>query len=193
MPTEPEDDLSLDQVRSPQEIARRALALFAIVGLALGAPKDETLSWLKEHSLWNELTPIELEYASSPSPTKQQQVNASWRSEALLVLLWALGELEQMPPLNEQCDTGEFQRILPPFAEVSVSKFIEEASRRSDEVLTDLADELLNFHWEARDARVHGRPVPSHLDIGIIQERHHAINWVIGYDGLPWDEVTTDT
>ena len=25
------------------------------------------------------------------------------------------------------------------------------------------------------------------------QERHHAINWVIGYDGLAWDDVTTDT
>jgi hypothetical protein len=31
------------------------------------------------------------------------------------------------------------------------------------------------------------------VDIEIIQERHHAINWVIGYEGLSWDEVTTDT
>jgi hypothetical protein len=31
------------------------------------------------------------------------------------------------------------------------------------------------------------------VDLEIVQERHHAINWVIGYDGAPWDEVTTDT
>jgi hypothetical protein len=27
----------------------------------------------------------------------------------------------------------------------------------------------------------------------IVQERHYAINWITGYGGLPWDEVTTDT
>jgi hypothetical protein len=56
-----------------------------------------------------------------------------------------------------------------------------------------MADELLNLHWRARDAEINGRPMPRDLDIEIIQERHHAINWVIGYEGLPWDEVTTDT
>jgi hypothetical protein len=35
--------------------------------------------------------------------------------------------------------------------------------------------------------------MPPGIDIEIVQERHHAINWVTGYDGLPWDEVTTDT
>jgi hypothetical protein len=190
---ETKDDFPPDKIRAPQEIAHRALALFSIVGLALGAPRDGMLDWLKENSLWDELTPSELRYASSSSPTARQQIDASWRSEALLVLLWALGVIERMPALNQQCDTDEFQRVLPPFADVSVNRFINKATRRSDEVLTGFADELLNYHWEARDARIHGRPVPSHLDIGIIQERHHAINWIIGYGDLPWDEVTTDT
>lgn len=193
MPPVSQDADPPDQVRNPQEIARRALALFAVTGLAAGAPKDDIVGWLKDESLEDQLTPSERAFVSSPSPTKQQEVNASWRNEALLVLLWALGVIEQMPALNEQCNTGDFQRVLPPFADVSVSQFIDGAKRRSDEVLIDLADELLTAHWEARDARIHGRPVPSHLDIGILQERHHAINWVIGYDGLPWDEVTTDT
>ena len=193
MPSLPDDDLTPDRIRDPQEIARRALALFGVVGLALGAPKDELVPWLHNESLWGELTPQELAYVVSPNPTKQQEVYASWRSEALVVLLWSLGLVESMPSLNEQCDTGEFQRILPPFTDTSVEQFIATASRRPDEVLTALADALLNSHWEARNARSHGRPVPSHLDIGIIQERHHAINWVIGYDGLAWDEITTDT
>lgn len=191
-PVSHEDDPP-DQVRNPREIARRALALFAVIGLAVGAPRDDILGWLKDEALWDELTPDELAYVSSPSPTKQQQLNASWRSEALLVLLWALDVIEQMPGLNEQCNNSDFQRVLPPFADVSVSQFINAATRRSDEVLFDLADELLSAHWEARDAQIHGRPVPVNLDIEIIQERHHAINWVIGYGGLPWDEVTTDT
>ena len=56
-----------------------------------------------------------------------------------------------------------------------------------------MANELMHLHWQARDARIHSKPTPPHVNIEIIQERHHAINWVIGYEGLPWDEVTTDT
>jgi hypothetical protein len=48
-------------------------------------------------------------------------------------------------------------------------------------------------HWNARDAQLHERSMPPGIDIEIVQERHHAINWITGYDGLPWDEVTTDT
>ena len=33
-----------DEIRPAEEVARRSLALFAVVGTALGAPRDETLS-----------------------------------------------------------------------------------------------------------------------------------------------------
>jgi len=184
---------SEDRVREAQEIARRSLALFGVIGLALRSPREEVLGWLKQASLWSELSPLELAYAESLSPTDRQRINASWRSEALLVLLWALGLVEQMPALNEQCDTSKFQAILPPFADITVDAFIASAQRRSEDVLLDMAADLLDAHWSARDALIHGKAMPAHLDIGIIQERHHAINWVIGYEGLPWDEVPTDT
>ena len=67
------------------------------------------------------------------------------------------------------------------------------AERRPNDVLEEMADELMHFHWLARDAQIHSKPIPPHLDIEIIEERHRAINWVIGYGGLPWDEVTTGT
>ncbi|HEY2675707.1 MAG TPA: DUF4272 domain-containing protein [Steroidobacteraceae bacterium] len=54
-------------------------------------------------------------------------------------------------------------------------------------------DRYCVVYWKARDAQLHERPMPPGIDIEIVQERHHAINWVTGYDGLPWDEVTTDT
>jgi len=193
MRIESEETLPPDEIRQAPEIATRALALFAVVGLALGAPKESTVSWLRDESLWDELSPEELKFVSAAEPTERQRVNASWRSEALLILLWALGAVKELPSLAAQCDAGNFQEILPPFADVAVNKFISTAQRRSDDELFDMADALLNSHWEARDARIHNRPMPANLDIGIIQERHHAINWVIGYDSLPWDEVTTDT
>jgi hypothetical protein len=84
-------------------------------------------------------------------------------------------------------------RRQPLHGEVEVRDFIATAHRRPDVELLQMAESLLNSHWEACDARFNGRPMPSHLNIGIVQERHHGINWVIGYEGLPWDEVTTDT
>ena len=33
----------------------------------------------------------------------------------------------------------------------------------------------------------------THINIEVVQGRHHEINGITGYEGLPWDEVTTDT
>ena len=190
---EENDLLPADEVRDAAQIARRAMALFGSVGLALGAPREKIVKWLKDEDLWAELSPSELAYLATKRPTKKQQIDASWKSEGLIVLLWALDKIEHLPAPNEQCDTSVFQKHLPPFVDISASEFMSAARRRDEQVLLDMADELLNLHWQARDARLHGKPLPPGLDIEVIQERHHAINWVIGYDGAPWDEVTTDT
>jgi hypothetical protein len=187
------DDLAADQIRDCLEIARRSLALFGVVGLALGSPWQDITGWLRDEGLWDELTPIELGYVSAERPTEQQRINASWQNEALIVLLWTLRKVERLPAPNEKCDTAVFQELLPPFADISAAEFIASAECRSEKALLDMAEELMHFHWEVRDAQIHSKPKPAHVDVEIVQERHHAINWVIGYEQLPWDEVTTDT
>lgn len=187
------NELVQDEVRDCQEVAHRALALFGVVGIALGAPRDDIVGWLKDEALWDELSPTELAYVVTKENTEKDTINASWKSEALIVLLWTLRKVEKLPPPNEQCDTSIFQELIPPFADMSVAQFIAAAEYRSEKVLRDMAEELMRFHWQARDAQIHTKPPPSNVDIEIIQERHHAINWVIGYDALPWDEVTTNT
>lgn len=112
----------------------------------------------------------------------------------MIVLLWALRKLDALPPANQQCDTSVFLNILPPYSEFSSSEFIMAAELRPDAELIAKADEFLDLHWHARDAKLNGRPSPDFVDIEVVQERHQAINWIIGYDGgVPWDEVTTDT
>ena len=109
------------------------------------------------------------------------------------VLLWALGRIQELPDSATQCDTGVFKSVLPPFATTSTQAFIAQATLIDADRLWLQADLYLEVHWKARDARLHERPMPPGIDIEIVQERHHAINWITGYDGLPWDEVTTDT
>lgn len=181
-----------DRIRDADAIARRALVLFAVVAIACGEDKQELTAWLRAEDLWSELTPTELEFLSSESPSERQVINASWRSEALVPLLWALGLLQAMPDATEACVPSSFGKFLPPYAAVSVRTFIESVQRRTDEELWATADKILDLHWKARDASLNGRECPE-VHIGIIQERHHGINWVIGYDGAAWDEITTDT
>ncbi len=182
-----------DEIRSPIEVAYRALGLFSVVGLALGADRADIADWLTEHDLRQKLAPSEALFVDTLTPSKQQLVNAGWMSERLMMVLWALGMIDTLPAPHEQCDTAVFQEKLPPFALVSVSDFVAAAQLRSPSELIAMADDTLALHWEARDARRKGRASNPRVDMEIIQERHHAINWIIGYDGLDWDDVTTDT
>ena len=100
------EELVPNEVRDCQEIARRSLALFGVFGLALGAPRNDIINWLKDEGLWNELSPTELAYLLAQVHTEKQTVDASWRSEALIVLLWAIQKVEKLPAPNEQCDTS---------------------------------------------------------------------------------------
>ena len=151
------------------------------------------LDWLSQNDLWSDLAPSEAGFIDTPRPSRKQVVDASWLSERLIVLLWSLSAIDQLPPANEQCDTAVFGGLLPPFSGMSVAEFITQAQLRSDKELIGMADALLDLHWEARDASLNGHAPRKPVDLEIVQERHHAINWVIGYDGASWDEVTTDT
>jgi hypothetical protein len=126
-------------------------------------------------------------------PSEKDVILMSWMSERLVVLCWALGKLEHLPEPDEQCDNAALQSILPPFAEIGVSDFINGAALRTDRELMAMADTTLHLHWVARDAKLNGTQPRVPVDIEVIQERHHAINWVIGYDGAEWDEVASDT
>ena len=187
------DRSNSNKVRDAKDIAFRILALFGVVGVAFGAPRKDVISWLKDESLWIKLEPSEVLYLSMKRPTRKHSINASWKSEALIVLLWALSKVEKLPEPNEQCDTSLFQRLLPPYSTETVEEFVSRAKRRSDTCLVEMADNIKKMHWTIRNAKSHAERVSQKIDIEIIQERHLAINWVIGYEGLPWDEVTTDT
>jgi len=54
-----DEDPLPDEVRSPDEVATRALALFSVIALAFGADRSEITGWLAGHDLWRELAPSE--------------------------------------------------------------------------------------------------------------------------------------
>jgi Domain of unknown function (DUF4272) len=181
-------------VRNAQEVARRLLTVFGVYGRAAGAKQKDILDWLQANELVEELTPIEKTFLSVTNLTVQQRIPRSWDSERIIVVLWALGYVSDLPPADEQCEPECFRDHLPPYAPVDVASFIQKAKFRPIEELSKMREAILVLHWHARDGKLNNRPPTKPVNIGIIQERHRAINWVLGYDhNTDWDNVTTDT
>lgn len=175
-----------DRVRSPEEVAKRTLVLFSLLARAFGAPVMEIKTWLKDCKLFEALTLWEKQYLDNFSPTERNNINVTWKSEALLVLVWALKLIDNLPPSDTQCDTSIFQRILPPFNDLSEEEFINQAQLREEKTLFEMAHDLQNQHAKARSER-------NLAHIEVLQERHYAINWIVGYCNQEWDDITTDT
>ncbi len=67
------------------------------------------------------------------------------------------------------------------------------AKLRPQSELLDAADLIYRYDWAVVNARINGEPAPAGLDGGVVYEWHYALNWLIGYAGQDWDDITTDT
>jgi len=181
-----------DAFRSSVECARRSVILFGLVSAGNGEDRKKIVAWLKKEALWEHVTEEEKVFFESQRPTKQGIINATWRVESLAVLLWALQKLNALGNLSDSCDTDSIKKVCD-FYLKETRGFIENAELRSDDEIFDANEFIYDSHWKLRDARINHKRIPEEIDSGIVQERHHAINWLTGYCGQEWDEVTTDT
>jgi hypothetical protein len=119
-------------------------------------------------------------------------INATWQAEALFPLLWALGIVQELPPATALCDLPSIRTVLPPLFG-STSEFISQAALRSLDQIMEAYEDTYQAHWLVRDADISEKPVPRGLNREILQERHHALNWLVSSSNQAWDDVTTDT
>ena len=70
--------------------------------------------------------------------------------------------------------------------------FVEQARLRSQAEILDMADLYCRLHWAAIELRLQGKKSDKIVE-GIVRKRHRALNWLIGYMGQKWDDVSTDT
>ncbi len=207
MPEDFQDEIA-DQIRSADAVARRCIVLHGVLAAGHGVPRDQIVTWLRAEGLWDAVSPDESAFLLSKSPTRQQRINATWRAEALFPLLWSLSLIPDLPSPQQICDVQLIQHVLPPLFE-PVAELISSARLRSDSEIHAANEEIYQIHWRIRDAQLRGQPTPPgklprmpHDDCeppvesyhsGVVQERHHALNWLIGYCGQDWDDIATDT
>ena len=184
----PEELLEEDVPRTADAVARRCVVLYAVVAAGNRQGRAGLVEWLRGEGLFGDVSPLEMEFLAGGEPNEQQMINASWRTEALGMLLWSLGKVEA-------ADIGNVPVLRAALPELygATGEFVAGAALRDEVEILTFYEAIYQAHWAVRDARLNARPVPEGLHPGVLQERHHAFNWLIGYCGQEWDEVTTDT
>jgi len=118
----------------------------------------------------------------------QARINATWRTEALYFLLWAVKVVPELPfPIEESRPRDFIERMPQP--EDSPWPFIGSVELRPLPEILDASDLIYRLRWATRE---YGEE--ANANGGVVQEWHHAVNWLTNYDGgEDWDSVGTDT
>jgi hypothetical protein len=152
---------------SPVDVARRALALATVTCRGLlelqpaesqpGALWSHIASWWDGLGLAGELEPHEAELlrAAFGTAPHQRRVDASWRSEALAVLSWALGR-SALPPHDEQVDPAA---LLGALGVNQARTVLEGPELRPRAELEAYAASAFTVHWRLREFSLRAEPL----------------------------------
>ncbi len=183
-------DSSQTTIRSEEVVAKRAMALYAVVQRAEEESKERYKERLTQYHIEDAVTPEELAFAESGEPEEYMVLRMSQRMESYWLLLWALGFTKQLSRPRSFCHVTQAKQIID---SRSAHQFLLDASLKSKKELLDAADLHYRYHWAVVDAELYGRKPPAGLEPVVVYERHYALNWLINYRNLEWDHVTTDT
>src|SRR5262245_3141626 len=178
------------RLRTSNEIARRALALVVVANKAEGADQALVNKLVADLGVSGDLTPKEKAFIDKAGTTENERVQFVWRYEALHVLLWSIGFVDKLERPDKTVDVRSTVRI---FVENRRAGIIAKAKLRTAVEILDAADLIYRYHWAVRDVGRNGQAAPAGLDADVVMERHHALNWLIGYARQEWDDVSTDT
>lgn len=178
------------RIRTQDAVVDRAIALMIVAVKAEGLEQEEVVKSVSRFTAAPMFSPQERAFVADLSPTQRDRAKFGWRYESLEVMLWALGFEPELTKPSAVVDAGKIVEIVLS----GPAKLRGEAKLRSAKELLDAADLIYRYDWACVDARVSDQGKPGGgIDCEVVVERHHALNWLIGYMGQGWDDVSTDT
>jgi len=177
-------------LRSKETACERAMALSLIARRADGESLDWYLQKIKQYQLQDAITEDEMDFAQEDEPVDYGVVKFSRRLESYWLLLWALGYVNRLSKPNTFANAQRAHTLLDTR---SPQQFLLDAKLRSKKEILDAADLYYRYDWAVVDAELYGKSPPRGLEPDVVYERHYALNWLVAYNNLPWDEITTDT
>lgn len=193
-------------LRAPAEVARRALVLWAVAQRGEGMPQERALALLDRMGMRDAVSPKEKEFLDDPNPAAEVAGRFVWRLEALWVLLWALGHLDDLGWPEGFCDVSRLVNVLRP--REGDPTFVSKARLRPVGEILDAQDLTMRMHWAIRDSWLKKQPLPADLNwtgraerlpaeqcaaVGVVEQRHHTLNWLVRFGDADWDDVDTPT
>lgn len=176
--------------RTHEAVIRRALAVLSTAVKGEGLDQETVETLIQDFGIRDDLSPDEKAFIEEENPAKFDRVQFAWRYEAAWAMLWAVSAVETLEPPRQIVDVRSIGAIVR--GETVDSLMAKTKLRPIDEIL-DQADLIYRYRWALVQARVKDREPPARLDPGVALERHRALNWLIGYLGQDWDDVTPDT
>lgn len=178
------------RTRTKEEIAYRAMSLLVVAAKGEGLEQPMVDTIIKDYGLEKYLSPAERKFISDKSPSEKDRTQFVWRYEAAWTLLWSLGYVEQLGAPSSVCDVPRAVNFMK---DRTAAEFIAQSKLRPMSEILDEADRIYRYHWAVVDQRLKGAKPPAGPDPDVTQERHYALNWLIGYMDQEWDDVSTDT
>lgn len=173
--------------RTPAQVLRRAIAL------AIVATKGHTGDASFAHELIERFnaegffSPAEQAFIDDPNPDEHDLIRFIWRYEAAHVMLWAMAIIGSLDRPERNADPAQ---VATAIQGLDNAGWEADGQLRPQDKILDAADLIYRYHWAVVNA---GNQSLAGLNPGVVYERHHALNWLIGYADQAWDDVSTDT
>lgn len=181
------------RLRSADELLRRIVALWAVVGAAQQCGSTYFGEYIVHHKMESWLSHRERNFLFSGARTEEECQQFAARHEALFFLAWSAGLVKKIDIPSGESSLKTLQHLFPTEME-DASRLQTAMLPRSKGMLMNWADLLYRLHWAVRHASLIGKPTPANLHAVAVQEWHQAANWMIRYDDEEdWDLVGTDT
>lgn len=110
--------------------------------------RERDLIWSELGSLKKHLSPVEKAFSrmTPETVTDREIMNGTWRAEALAVILWSLGVVDRILPLDETAGPD----LMGHFWKLDVKEFVRGSALRPREEIDVARDIAESWHWRSR-------------------------------------------
>jgi hypothetical protein len=177
-------------IRNKDEVVDRAIALLVVAVKGEGLEQPIVDKIRSQYGADAFFSPKEKAFVLDLAPSARARSEFGWKYECLGVLHWALGFVDALGPPSTIVDAGQMVKLVK---DRGVAAYRDGAHLRLPASILDEADLIYRYDWACVDARVNGKAAPTGVNCDVVIERHRAMNWLYGYQGQAWDNVSTDT
>jgi hypothetical protein len=138
---------------------------------------DELCLGLRNLELWEFLTDKEVEFFSMhPLDWSQQQmINASWRTESVMTLMWALGMIPEMLPFDHQSPPDMLKKI----PNLDLQEYFTRAKLVDGEEIEKNRSLAEFWHWRSRTRRLIEEKCPFPKEIPQFKSYDEIVSFTV--------------